>query len=1314
MLPSHSVSWWGCKAFGEWNSSFLKNWLILAIGFMGVQSTNAAHPIDIHPEVSLEEEWRWTELEGLGDFGFRFAAAGNEDDVWFARKNGVARYDGFQVECFDFEALDDVGTIVDLHVSRQGHVYLLSDRHLATLKEGTWSVEEVVVHEGSFGNAICEDARGNIWFVGVNGVYRSQGSTTVFFNLGFELASAAIVDSQDRLWVADVDRRLIEVFDVTGDEADPLATHTTFEIGDVPLHTIKLSVASNGDVLVIDNIPTQGCLRYRDYKEIEDSRPVWFNRFWGYSSIAEAPEGRFWIASGSKLSEWPIGGEIQVHDAEKHPIPTSYGYVIAISGDRLLIGGKASKIYMIDLSVDRWTMYPELIFQCEDESGKYWFLDHDGRIVSHDPETEEWLLHDRSGDVLDRPNRIFCGDGGILWASGSNKGMAAVSYLKEGSWHLREFVKVGTNFSHLGVLEAADGSIILGAGNRSEELPEGYGGAVVFRREADQLTGAHVAPPIFPKRTATLVDRAGDGLWFGATSLKRQVGGGFLAPEKIDLLEDNWIDHLMVDRNNDLWVASWGVGIYQYDGEHWILHNESNGLGTNQVSYLHEGKIQEGIWALTSLGLNRFDGHSWSSWDFPVNYRHKRESNTLHESSDGSLWINYSYRSWYLEMSSDAGRQSTFRSVRYQPDHVAPKTRIIEHNRDYPEGSQVEINWVGRDSWSDTPAEELEYSWRLNGNEWSPFSRERSKHLGDLMAGDHVFEVRARDKDWNIELNPSKIEIAVIAPLWKRPWFILLMLLVFSVLIFLTIALVRARLKAALAMDAFRLDFFTNISHELLNPLAVIVGPIESLLAQEKSPNAKEKLQLALRNVRKMEGLVIQLLQFRKVELGKSKYTPRTGELIGFVIEALDNFVPLAKSKGQNLVYRTAPNYLECSFDADKLQKIIDNLVSNAIKYSETGNTTQVCLSIATDSRIQECILAIEDEGRGIPSDEIDLVLRPFYRGNRKASNGQGFGIGLAYVSQLVQLWGGEISLESPITPNGKGTRVTVRLPLAVAEAIDETKQPIVIDTDDVPDTSLGTDRILVVEDNADLRTFITNELRDRFDVLEAENGRQGFEIAINKHPDLLISDVMMPEMDGLEFCRKIRANRETSHIPIVLLTARGSEEHIVEGIKEGADEYLAKPVNMVRLSTRIDSLLESRRRLKESFSKTLVIEPTKLTVSSVDEGILKRAIEVVEKGMQDESFDVDHFASEMGMSRASLYRKIKALTGEGPSSFIKSMRLKRAAQLLGSGMFKISDVLTYIGILDQSYFSRVFKQEFGVAPTTYAEGKSQVNTADS
>ncbi|WP_200354106.1 hybrid sensor histidine kinase/response regulator transcription factor [Pelagicoccus mobilis] len=1269
-------------------------------------------PFDVRSEGSLEERWRWKELEGLSGYGFRYATEGVDGDVWFARKEGVVRYDGFGVQSFDLEGVESAESVIDLHVSQNGAVYLLLDRYLAILRDGQWTVEEGAFSELSYGNAICEDAQGGVWIGVGSGVIRCGEDSNEFWDLGFELVCAAIVDTENRLWVADAESTKIEVFDIAASEQGPLTLRYEFHRDEGGSDWVKLLLTANGDVWVLAYDPGGRWFRYRNYERMVASERMGGGRFsWHQMGVAEAPAGRLWLSVGRNLAELSKERGFRVYDVEQYPIPTSYTYIVPLSGDRILIGGKASKIYTVDLSDSRWETYPQLIFQCEDKDGVHWFIEHGGGVVSHDPETEEWLLYSRNDEILDTPNRIFCASDGTLWASGNHEGVAAVSFRENGSWHRRVFPRAGEIFSHLAVLEAEDGSVVFGSGSQANYLEEGFGGAVVFRRDRGSYVGAHVGPPVYPKRTANLVERSGDGLWFGAMSLTRQTSGGLLAPEKIDLFDDNWIDHMIVDDANDLWVGSWGMGIYQYDGVDWTLHDEASGVGSNQVSYLYNGVNQKGIWAMTSKGLSRFDGRTWSNWDFPFNALFKRENDTMQESSDGSLWINYAYRSWFLEGVANEQRRPFFRTVRYRPDGVAPETSLKGEEKAYPEGSQIVLEWTGKDYWSDTAEEELEYSWRIGNQEWSAYSRDRSARLDNLQAGDYVFEVRARDRDWNVDATPSRMGIVVTPPLWKRPWFITLTISVFGLVVFLINALFKARVRTALAMEEFKLDFFTNISHELRNPLAVIVGPIESLLSREKSAESRSSLQLALRNARKMQGLINQLLQFRKIELGKSKYNPAHGEIVGFVKESVDSLLPLAEEKRQRLEYRPDPNYCECSYDADKLQKIVDNLVSNAIKYSPEGSTVSILMTVTEEPGHRECCMIVEDEGRGIPSHQIDLVLKPFYRAKRGAESGEGFGIGLAFVGQLVQLWGGEIILESPILENGKGTRATVRLPLVEtgeSEPLTLTGESTEFDDEDIPVVTESRARILVVEDNRDLRTFMRNELHSRFEVLEAENGRQGLELANKENPDLLISDVMMPEMDGLELCRKMRADRETSHIPIIILTARSSEEHTVEGIKAGADEYFAKPVNMIRLSARIENLLESRRRLKERFSQQLVVEPTELAVSSTDEAILRKAIEVVESRMKDESFDVDQFVTEMGMSRTTLYRKLKALTGQGPSPFIKTMRLKRAAQLLGSGKLKISEVLEHIGILDQSYFSRVFKKEFGVSPSAYAAEKAQ------
>ena len=452
-----------------------------------------------------------------------------------------------------------------------------------------------------------------------------------------------------------------------------------------------------------------------------------------------------------------------------------------------------------------------------------------------------------------------------------------------------------------------------------------------------------------------------------------------------------------------------------------------------------------------------------------------------------------------------------------------------------------------------------------------------------------------------------------------------------------------------------------------------------------------------------MQGLVDQLLQFRKLELGKAHYRPSRGEIVGFIKDAVESDTPLWEAKNQEVKIIVDPMYLECEYDSDKLQKIVDNLLGNAIKYTHDSGNIEVGFKVWETAEGLRCRFWVQDDGEGIAQHQIELVSKPFYRINGGKDDKSGFGIGLALVQQMVDLWGGEMLITSPPPEGLTGTKVVVELPLI------ETEKSLAVETTetDAEVEEIGTEIVcrpclLLVEDNLDLRHFMKGELSEDYEVLEAADGREAMGLAIREDPDLIVTDVMMPVMDGFELCRQTRSNPETSHIPIIILTAKNAEEHSVEGIEAGADAYFPKPLNMDRLKARIQHLLETRFRLKQLFSQQLIIEPTELTVTSTDELILRKAIQVVESNMKDENFDVNVFASEMGMSRTTLYRKLKALTGGGPNPFIRSMRLKRAAQLLKTGKVSVSESLEHVGIFDHSYFSRIFKKEFGVPPSDY------------
>jgi signal transduction histidine kinase/DNA-binding response OmpR family regulator len=757
---------------------------------------------------------------------------------------------------------------------------------------------------------------------------------------------------------------------------------------------------------------------------------------------------------------------------------------------------------------------------------------------------------------------------------------------------------------------------------------------------------------------------------------------------------------MIVDSRNDLWVACLGVGVYQYNGDKWIIHGPQTGLETKNVIYLLEDTFRGHILALTDRGFFQFDGTSWTPWGFPMDLPLKRENHTVFQSSDGAIWLNFSSRSWLLERKGFGRHNYKFQTIRYMPDTVPPDTYVSVPTGRFPEGGQIQIEFKGSDFWGDTPKQELVYSWSLDGDNWSPFTRKSSITFSSLSGGKYELLVRARDRDGNLDSTPSRTVFRVIPPLWKRAWFILLVVVAITLIVFLLYALYRVRIKAALALDEFKFDFFTNISHELRNPLAVIISPVEMLLDSDFDTGTRKKLQIVLRNARKMQVMVDQLLAFRQIEKNRWTLNSEGGEIIGFAREALMNNEPLWQNKNQSLSFRASKELHLCSFDPSIVQKVIDNLVSNAAKYSDEGASIVVQVAIDQIDGHDQFVFEIEDDGPGIPLHEQKNVLQPFYR-IRNATREEGSGVGLALVNQLVKLCGGTIEIRSPVAGSDRGTHFTVVIPLEPYKAPVQEKAPDVISSS----IENGKPTVLFVEDNEDMRHILCDAFSSAYGVIEAGDGDAGLAAAIKHNPDIVVSDVMMGGLNGLELCERLKTDPETSHIPVILLTARSSVEHRIEGIQCGADAYIPKPLDVKHLRARVENLLESRSELKRRFARQLVIEATEITVTPTDEKILQQAIRIVEEHMRDEDFDVDRFATLMGMSRSSIKRKLKAITGQSPQPFIQKLRLKRAAQLLTSGDLPVSEVAAMVGFYDVSYFGKVFKKEFGYAPSLYREG---------
>jgi signal transduction histidine kinase/DNA-binding response OmpR family regulator len=534
-------------------------------------------------------------------------------------------------------------------------------------------------------------------------------------------------------------------------------------------------------------------------------------------------------------------------------------------------------------------------------------------------------------------------------------------------------------------------------------------------------------------------------------------------------------------------------------------------------------------------------------------------------------------------------------------------------------------------------------------------------------------------------------------------------------------------------LDGVKSHFFANISHEFRTPLTLILNTILDKLSilnhtpgQAQVAVGESELQVMSRNAKRLLQLINQLLDLSKIESGKMELQLQNGDLKRLLQVVSASFSSLSEHEHIHLGLHLPDEPLLCQYDEDKLEKILYNLLSNAFKFTHKGGEVSLIAKLIGEGLPSSTVqIIVRDNGPGIPREELPHIFNRFYQGKQYYSDAQGTGIGLSLTKELAELHGGRVWAESEL---GKGTAFIVELPLMYTmsdplqtvikkeqshtlttqlpeiEILPEQPQtetlPLTIHQNDLP-------VVLVVEDNEDLRAYIRLHLQTRYRIEECENGSQGLTIAQEIIPDLIISDWMMPQMNGIELCGHLKKDSRTSHIPVILLTALANQDAKLKGLETGADEYLTKPFSTEELDKRIFNLIENRRKLREYFSREIRLEPTQQVVTSAEEKFLKRVMQIVEEKMADSEFSVDELSREVGLSRVHLHRKLKALTGESASDFIRMMRLKRAAQLLEARAGNIAEIAYQVGFNTLSYFSKCFKEQFGVLPNEYIR-KSQ------
>lgn len=646
--------------------------------------------------------------------------------------------------------------------------------------------------------------------------------------------------------------------------------------------------------------------------------------------------------------------------------------------------------------------------------------------------------------------------------------------------------------------------------------------------------------------------------------------------------------------------------------------------------------------------------------------------------------------------------------------------------------------------------ENVKYAYMLDGfdKEWNYVGKQRTATYTNLPKGNYVFRVKSTNGAGIWVENERALRITVKPSFWETPYAYVIYTLGFMLILLVGAytLFVIYRLKHEVSVEQqvtdMKLRFFTNISHELRTPLTLIEGPLEYILKRsDLSKDVREQLQVVERNTHRMLRLVNQILDFRKIQNHKMKLCIEQIDIVAFVHKIMENFESIAESNKIDFIFETEQPKLKLWVDADKVEKIVFNLLSNAFKYTQPGKTITVFIHENEDT----VTVGVQDQGIGISENKkASLFVRFETLLDKNLFNPNSSGIGLSLVKELVEMHHASIHVDSK---EGEGSCFSVdflkgkdhygenaefvlsdnveiigevskhSLPVDVetpAVATPEDKPEAVPAADEADKASVSeTKTMLLIEDNLELRFFLRSIFSQRFRIIEAANGVEGLEKAIKYVPDIIISDIMMPEKDGITLVKELREELTTSHIPIVLLTAKTDMDTKLQSLELGADSYITKPFSATYLEARVDNLLARRQKLRQFYCDHLMdINPPKVeneeeevdVMSQQDRRFLEQLTNFMERNIDNGELVVDDLVHEMAVSRSVFFKKLKSLTGLAPIEFIKEMRVKRAAQLIETGEFNMTQISYMVGINDPRYFSKCFKQRFGMTPTEYRE----------
>jgi two-component system sensor histidine kinase ChiS len=1263
---------------------------------------------------------RFTTKEGLSsDYIFNIMGDKN-GDIWIGTwRGGVSKYDGKSFTHYTRKEGLVYNSIIQIIEDTKGNIWLATDGGGVSKYDGK-SFTNFTIKEGlSHGIVSCitEDNKGNLWFgTQGGGISKYDGQNFTNFTqkegLPNDFVLSIIEDKAGNIWFSDwgggvvkYDGQSFKHFDVLkGLPAKIIQTIFEDKSG-------NLWFGTDGDG--ISKYNSQGVRHFAKKEGIE--YPV--------QGIAEDKNGNIWFGT--------FGGGILTYDGKSLP------------------AGKAGFTQFIEKDASYSLLVSSMLI---DKSGNIWSGALPGGIAKFDGQN---FLHfyPRQGLSTSRINCIFEDKSGNLWIGTDFEGVSKYD---------------GKTFTHF-------------------SIKEGLSHGIVY---------------------CIAEDKSGN-LWFGTTGggVTKYDGKTFTHfTEKQGLSND--ILSILADKKGNLWFGTLGSGVVKYDGKNFTYFTEKEGLSNNSVRSILEDKSGN-LWFGTVTGLSKLTnekkaeitektkrGIAIENDAFFINYTaedgFKDVGKAIFEAKNGAIWVGTGDKLTVLqseELMTDtsspnlqltnvalfdenipwadlAHKKDTsiilrngIKLARYQMEgiskwHNTPQGLSLAYNNNY-----LSFHFTGITVQSPGM---IKYQHQLEGleNNWTALSTQNEATYGNLQPGTYTFKAKAINKEgvWSKEL---RYTFTIRPPWWRTWWAYIFYFLIIggSMYAFYQYEL-KQRLQQAESLRLKELDevktkLYTNITHEFRTPLTVILGMAQQIFDNPKE-HFREGLKMIIRNGQNLLMLVNQMLDLSKLESGKLTLHYQRADIVSFLRYIVESFHSLAENKGVQLHFIPDSEPLIMDFDEVRLQQIISNILSNAIKFTPKGGHVYLSSYIKNDS----VVLKIKDTGIGIAEVDLPHIFDRFYQSDgTHTRQGEGTGIGLALTRELVKIMEGTISVKSI---KGKGSEFEVNFPFWKILNFQESSQktplytnnskdevPNIMEIDDdamsflgnqpIPDpiSTEGRPHILIADDNEDVRAYLAACLANDYVIEIAKNGQECEDLAFNTTPDLIVLDVMMPFKDGFEVCKTLKTDERTSHIPIIMLTAKADMDSRLEGLEQGADDYLTKPFHKKELLLRIRNLLELRRQLQQYYRSTLessllenddliaeiplptsIINPKGIEKGSKNPSIpLSNSLEnvfvikvrkAIEANLHSSDFDVEKLCRYLAMSHSQVHRKLTALTGLSATHFIRYVRLVKAKEMINSSGYSISAIAMDCGFDDPAYFSRVFKLEFGVTPQGWREQNLQ------